>query len=238
LKPEQSKYTTSLQIWTFDPGVGQETYTFLPSSRRPLRFSAAQRCAPLAGSDNVVDDGFSGIGLQPTEFIFHYLGRHKVLLLSHVDAAKGDLPLDQAYTRDGPLPAWPKPVLGTREIRTVDVVDATPVTGNEGYCYSHRVVYFDTQLHGNLWIDIYDADGNLWKEFELYPVFRPLTSAYVEPGVTFFQQAQGFSVTRDFQNKHATASSAYKFTMDDDVPAPWNNAKLYSGPAGLQEIMR
>jgi hypothetical protein len=238
LKPEQSKYTTSLQMWTFDPGVPQETYSFLPSSRRPLRLSAAQRCAPVAGSDNVVDDGFSGIGLQPTQFIFNYLGRHKVLLKAHVDAANGELPVDTVYTKEGPLPAWPKPVLGPWEVRTVDVVDATPVAGNEGYCYSHRVVYFDTQMHGNLWIDIYDADGNLWKEFELYPVFRPLTSAYVEPGATFFQQAQGYSVTRDFQNKHASAGAAYHFTMDDNVPAPWSNTKVYSGPAGLQEIMR
>jgi hypothetical protein len=237
-RPEQSKYTTSLQIWTDDPNRPQETYTYLPSSRRPLRLSSAARCAPLAGTDNVVDDGFSGIGLQPSQFTFKYLGRKRLLLLAYVDASKTDYTLEQAYNQGPPIPAFPKPGLGTWEVRTVDIVDAQPVASNEGYCYSHRIVYFDTEYRGNLWIDIYDGDGNLWKDFELYPVFRPLTSKYVDKGETFFQQAQGFSVTRDFQNRHVSGGAAWQFTMDDDVPPPYQNYKVYSGPAGLQEIMR
>jgi hypothetical protein len=64
LLPEQSKYTTALDMQRDDPSAVQETYVFLPSLRRPLRLSSAARCSPILGTDWAQDDNAGGIAFQ------------------------------------------------------------------------------------------------------------------------------------------------------------------------------
>ena len=62
-QPEQSKYTSPLELVYDDPQKVPEFNVFLPSLRRALRLSSGARCAPYAGSDYAGDDVYAGIPL-------------------------------------------------------------------------------------------------------------------------------------------------------------------------------
>src|SRR5579885_2623638 len=141
--PEQSKYTTELQLQPKDPTKLQELYAFLPSLRRSLRLSSAARCTPLLGTDYIADDG----AWLPPNFAPTYLGEKKLLSIV-MDPNKSSDP--KSYAGGGAVagdtfPGWP--VAGTNhwELRNVYIIDllALPKLGN--YCYSHRVYYIDKQ---------------------------------------------------------------------------------------------
>ena len=85
LLPEQSKYTTALDLQRDDPSAVQESYVFLPSLRRPLRLSSAARCSPILGTDWAQDDNAGGIAFQVGNFHANFLGEKKVLAIIHAD---------------------------------------------------------------------------------------------------------------------------------------------------------
>jgi len=143
--PEQSKYTTELQLQPKDPTKLQELYAFLPSLRRSLRLSSAARCTPLLGTDYIADDG----SWLPPNFSPTYVGSKKVLTIV-MDPKKSPDPKSYAgggaYPGDA-FPGWP--VAGTNhwEVRDYYVIDllALPKLGN--YCYSHRIFYVEKQTY-------------------------------------------------------------------------------------------
>ncbi|HLI64452.1 MAG TPA: DUF1329 domain-containing protein [Terriglobales bacterium] len=79
-EPEQSKYTSPLELIYDDPQKVPEFYVFLPSLRRALRLSSSARCAPYAGSDYVGDDIYAGIPLPVGWFQARFLGERKILM--------------------------------------------------------------------------------------------------------------------------------------------------------------
>src|SRR5579883_844066 len=81
MAPEQSKYTTVLQVFYDDPARVAENYVFVPSLRRSLRLSAAARCAPFAGGDFTNDDFRNGFNLQVPIFQAKFLGTKRLLTM-------------------------------------------------------------------------------------------------------------------------------------------------------------
>ena len=59
-EPEQSKYTSPLELIFDDPQKIPEFYVFLPSLRRALRLSSSARCAPYAGGDTSATTSMAG----------------------------------------------------------------------------------------------------------------------------------------------------------------------------------
>ena len=122
--PEQSKYSTELQLQPADPNQFQESYVFLPSLRRSLRLSSAARCSPILGTDYVQDDG----GWMPTNFDAHYLGSKKLLtlIIDPAHAYSASTYLGGGNSSSGSLPGWPKAGTNKWELRTYDVIDLQP----------------------------------------------------------------------------------------------------------------
>ena len=197
--PEQSKYTTELQLQPKDPTKLQELYAFLPSLRRSLRLSSAARCTPLLGTDYIADDG----AWLPTNFAPTYLGLKKVLNV-YMDINKASDPKSYAGGGGAPGDAFPGwPVAGTNdwELRDVYVIDllALPKLGN--YCYSHRVYYIDKQNWNvaETGAENFDRTGKLYKLLWLagYPV-------NIHGVTTTYAYSTGMSMAMDFQNQHVT----------------------------------
>ena len=230
--PEQSKYTTELQLQPKDPTRLQELYAFLLSLRRSLRLSSAARCTPLLGTDYIADDG----AWLPTNFAPTYLGLKKVLNV-YMDTSKASDPKSYAgggtYPGDA-FPGWP--VAGTNhwELRDVYVIDllALPKLGN--YCYSHRVYYIDKQNWNvaETGAENFDRTGKLYKLLWLagYPV-------NIHGVTTTYAYSTGMSMAMDFQNQHVTWNNDTIVQIDDQVPADVRDASN-STPAALARVMK
>jgi hypothetical protein len=231
--PEQSKYTTELAVIRDNPNLPQEIYVFLPSLRRSLRLSSAARCSPLLGSDFVTDDdrGFSGLTNQ---FTATFLGRKRILNLMHMDRAGRH---DSANWLNVPgMIGWPKPVLGTWELRDTYIYNLQPAPSNKGYCYGSKVMYMDAQTDTLLFVDIYDHEQKFWKCFTSFYSLVPINDG---SGSEAAMQGDTTSTMFDFQNKHASfAWTSAEVAVNHGVPARYQNASLYAQPGGLDQVMR
>jgi Protein of unknown function (DUF1329) len=232
-QPEQSKYLTEITLSHDDPAQIGELYVFVPSLRRPLRLSSSARCAPIAGGDFVNDDFFSGCNFQAPEFDLKYLGTKKILNFFHMDRIKARDVAD--YTDPtSTLPSWPKPLLGKWELRDAYVVDVTPRPTQPGYCYGHKVIYFDKETFIPLWLDIYDRNEKLWKAFMTFSFPVPTPS-----GEEVYILGVNTETMVELQNKHLDISVVSgPVSIDKDVPTEYQNVQYMAFPGSLAQVMQ
>ncbi len=225
--PEQVKYNTTLQMWPADPANYPDFYSFLPSQRHSLRLATTATCKPLEGSDFVQDD----IGFQQAHFKAVYLGLKK-LLTRIQDPQKGR---DAAsYDVTASFPAWPRPGSGGWEMRDSYVIDLQPLPILGNYCYSHRVMYIDKETWFNVFTEMYDADGKLWKMHWNHAA--PLPDDGREVLINPASQVGG--VMLDFKGDHASIDLFRDMTVGEFVPRQYQNTEQLAFPAGLQEVLQ
>jgi hypothetical protein len=230
--PEQSKYTTELQLQPLDPTKLQELYVFLPSLRRSLRLSSAARCTPLLGTDYIADDG----SWLPPNFAPTLLGEKKILTLvmdpkfaydARSYAGGGAVP-------SGGFPGWPLAGTNHWELREDYVLDllALPVLGN--YCYSHRIGYIDkhTWITAQTGTEGYDRSSKLYKV--LWTAQVPIN---YRGQITTYVYSTGMSLAMDFQNSHVTWNNDTPVEIDNQVPADHRDP-VNATPAGLARVMK
>src|SRR5437588_7131243 len=213
LAPEQGKYSTVLDLIPADPTQFDELYEYVPTLRRSLRLSQAARCAPVFGSDYLIDDGNGGPPGLPQLFQIDYLGERKILALEHARPESFDSPatptqLDGRYYYSGGagIVPFPKPAMGKWELRDTYVLSLRRLPKfARGYCYSDRVMYVDKENYfGAGELDLYDSPGKLSKTqlAFLYPV--PLAAS----GGDLVELLAGpyIGLLVNFRNKHVTVS--------------------------------
>jgi hypothetical protein len=230
--PEQSKYTTELQLQPKDPSKLQELYAFLPSLRRSLRLSSAARCTPLLGTDYIADDG----SWLPPNFSATYLGSKKVLTIV-MDPQKSPDPKSYSgggtYSGDA-FPGWPAAGTNHWELRDYWVIDLLALPKLGSYCYSHRIFYVEKQTYyaAMAGAEAYDRTGKLYKMLWTanYPVdIHGLTTIYA--------YATGMSMAVDFQNQHITWNNDTHVLIDDQAPADLRDMGN-SAPGSLDHVMK
>ena len=235
LIPEQSKYTTALDLQRDDPSAVQETYVFLPSLRRPLRLSSAARCSPILGTDWAQDDNSGGIAFQLGLFNARYLGEKKVLAIVHADIAKGTgdrANLDKVLHTKLPVPGWPKAEMGKWEVRDAYIIDVQPI--NKDYCYAHKVFYVDKQNWGTLYYETYDKQEKLWKVNK-----NSLGVVKLNDGEMVTIPAATEDAIWDLQNTHASVSTIGTIPeIDKNASTDLQDAETFAFPGGLSRIMR
>jgi hypothetical protein len=241
--PEQSKYTTQLQLQPDDPSKLQENYVFLPSLRRSLRLSTAARCSPIFGTYYINDDG----GWMPTNFDVTYLGEKKLLVpvMDRKKAYEATTYAGGGKTAPGTFPGWPKAEgVDHWELRSHYIIDLKPLPILGNYCYSHRIFYIDRQtnisiLAGN---ENYDRTGKLYKLlWAAYPPYKfrgEETILLYSTSMSMAMDFQNKHVTANFQNKHVTANNDTPVQINEAVPAEYQDAATYSTPGGLARIMK
>jgi len=235
LLPEQSKYTTALDLQRDDPSAVQESYVFLPSLRRPLRLSSAARCSPILGTDWAQDDNNGGIAFQLGLFHANYLGEKKVLSIVHanIEAGTGSRDnLDKVLHVGIPIPGWPRAALGKWELRDAYIIDVVPISHD--YCYAHKIFYVDKQNWGTLYYETYDHSGNLWKVNK-----NSLGLIKLNTGEQVVIPSATEDAIWDLQNTHASVSTMGTIpAIDKDASAELQDAQTYAFPGGLARIMR
>ena len=125
-----------------DPTRLDELYEYIPTLRKSLRLSQAARCAPVFGSDYLIDDENDGPPGLPQLYRVDYLGEKKILALEHANPAAFDSPggpeqLDSEYYYPGTLGfvPFPKPAMGKWELRDSYVISLRRLpSAAKGYC--------------------------------------------------------------------------------------------------------
>jgi Protein of unknown function (DUF1329) len=246
ISPELGKYTTILDLASADPTKLDELYEYIPTLRRSLRLSQAARCAPVFGSDYLIDDENDGPPGLPQLFQIEYMGRKKILALEHANPASFDSPgnsrqLTDDYYYSGSIGfvPFPKPSMGKWELRDTYVLSLRRApSAAKGYCYSRRVMYVDEENYfGAGELDLYDPAGKLYKSQMVlsYPLPIPKTGGEVAelasgPNV-------GFIV--NFIDKHVTASVGLRSCVNSDCGKDgYLDIRRYASPEALMKIVR
>jgi hypothetical protein len=246
IAPEQGKYSAILDLTPGDPTRLDELYEYIPTLRRSLRLSQAARCAPVFGSDYLIDDESDGPPGLPQLYQIDYLGEKKILALEHANSAAFDSPggpaqLDSRYYYPGTLGIvpFPKPTMGKWELRDSYVISLRRLpSAAQGYCYSRRVMYVDKENYfGAGELDLYDPRGDLFKSqfVLLYPAVIPKTGGDVVELLT--GPNVGFLV--NFTNKHVTVSPGLKPCVNADCASDgYLDIRRYASPEALMKIVQ
>jgi len=246
LAPEQGKYSAILDLTPTDPTQLDDLYEYVPTLRRSLRLSQAARCAPVFGSDYLIDDENGGLPGLPQLFRIDYLGEKKVLVLEHAAPESFDSPatprqLDQRYYYPGEagIVPFPTPAMGKWEVRDTYVLSLKRLPQYaKGYCYSERVIYVDQEnFFGAGELDLYDTPGKLSKTEMafLYPVPIPASAGDVAELLT--GPYTGLLV--NFRNQHVTVSPYLRSCLDGGCAAGgYLDLSRYASPEGLMKIMQ
>jgi Protein of unknown function (DUF1329) len=244
--PEQGKYSAILDLIPADPTALDELYEYVPTLRKSLRLSQAARCAPVFGSDYLIDDENGGPPGLPQLFEIRYLGEKKILALEHATPAAFDSPgtpaqLDERYYYKGSSGVVPfsKPAMGKWELRDTYVVSLRRLPQfAKGYCYGDRILYIDKENYfGAGAVDLYDATGGLYKAqlVFLYPAPIPRTKGDVAELLS--GPYTGFLV--NLKNKHVTVEPGLNSCINVDCAKDgYLDVTRYASPEGLMKIGR
>lgn len=246
LAPEQGKYSAILDLTPSDPTELDDLYEYVPTLRKSLRLSQAARCAPVFGSDYLIDDQNGGPPGLPQLFQIDYLGEKKILTLEHAVPESFDSPatptqLDGRYYYSGDvgIVPFPKPAMGKWELRDTYVLSLKRLPQfAKGYCYSERIMYVDKENYfGAGELDLYDAPGKLSKTqlVFLYPV--PIPSSGGDMAELLAGPYTGLLV--NFRNKHVTIAPYMRSCINEDCSAAgYLDLTRYASPEGLMKIIR
>ena len=230
--PEQSKYTSPLELIFDDPQRVPEFYVFLPSLRRALRLSSSARCAPYAGGDYVGDDIYAGVPLPVGWFQAKYVGKKKMVMFRPTPSDREQFKIANYYY---PPLLFPKPKIGKWQVFDAVVIDVSRVASlNSGYCYGLRRMYADPRTWNIMWIDLFDQSNKFWKLMGWLESPEPVPEGGYVPNI------RGINWMIDFQNLHASFAWVGQdtFQINQQVPQQFYDVSRYGSPAGLQKIMK
>jgi hypothetical protein len=246
IAPELGKYTTILDLAPADPTRLNELYEYVPSLRRSLRLSEAARCAPVFGSDYLIDDENYGPPGLPQLFQIDYSGSKKILALVHAnpaafDLAGGSRQLDDTYYYPGAAAfvPFPKPSMGEWELRDSYVLTLRRLpSAARRYCYSRRVMYVDAENYfGAGELDLYDPTGRLSKLQMIFLYPAPIPQAGHDVAELTSGPSVGFIV--NFKDRHVTASVGLRSCVNSACAKDgYLDIRRYASPEGLMKIAR
>jgi hypothetical protein len=240
IAPEQGKYTTSLDLTYQDITKLDDIYTYLPTTRRPIRSSDAARCAPLQNTDFTWEDAALGPPGLPQQFEIKYLGEKRILALVHAKptaleqcGAATQLPSQYYYPASKGILPWARPSLGKWELRDTYVIDMSRLPAySQGYCYSRRVLYVDKETFFPLAIELYDPQGKLSKFITQF--WTPLTIP--DGGSTLGTNGPQTGWSVNFADKHVTIALTQNSCYNTNCDAQFLDSTEYASPEGLMKI--
>jgi hypothetical protein len=246
VSPEQSKYSTLLDLLPADPTRLDELFEYVPTLRRSLRLSQAARCAPVFGSDYLVDDENNGPPGLPQLFSVEYLGEQKVLALVHAvpeafDSAGTAVGLDPRYYYPGGtgVVPFPRPTAGRWELRDsyVIAIERLPQFSND-YCYGKRVLYVDKENYfAGAQLDLYDSSSQLFKSQLVfsYPELIPGT----ESDLAQLVAGSNTSFLINFKDRHLSLEPNLHACINSDCDRDgYLDIRRYASPDGLMKIVQ
>jgi hypothetical protein len=227
ITPEQSKYTTEIELTPADPVRDPESYVFLPSLRRALRLSASAKCAPILGTDFINDDPI----FQIPYFKISLLGEKKMLwpLLD----TEGSTRPESYTTKTAGIMGWPKPEISRWQLRDMYIVDLEPLPVLGRYCFNHKIMYIDKDGFIQAVVEEFDHSDKYWR----VSPYRQRVITYLGHKTLISAAGTVSNGPVDFQNSHQTVAFQYDLTIGDKVPQRYQDTAM-AFPGSLSQVMK
>lgn len=148
-----------------EPGRGDDTWSYGGHQTRRVRRLNEGIMSSAASEAEIFDpDHYSGFNPKPEEYKYRYLGEANMLAVVHAATtpAKG-------CVADGGASICPE----NWEARHLYIVEATPRGGVASQAlHSKTIVYVDSEMWFNPYVDIYDRGGQLWNSTIYWLTYR------------------------------------------------------------------
>jgi Protein of unknown function (DUF1329) len=225
--PEQSKYTTEIELTPADPVKDPESYVFLPSLRRALRLSTAAKCAPILGTDFINDDPI----FQIPYFKITMLGEKK-LLWPLLDTEGSTRP-ESYVTKASGILGWPKPEISRWQLRDMYIIDLEPLPVIGRYCFNHKIMYIDKDGFIEAVVEEFDHSNKYWR----VSPYRQRVINYLGQNTLISAAGSVSNGPVDFQNSHQTVAYQHELTLGTEVPTRLQDPAM-AFPGSLSQVMK
>jgi hypothetical protein len=168
LAPQDARGSGFIRYRYADPTRGDDNWSWTPGARRVRRINESimsTATAPGSAGANTWDpDHYSGFNPKTQEYNYRLLGEKNMLGSVHAEHS----PEVKCQT-DGGGSACPE----AWEMRHIYVVEATPDRARIAAALDSRtVIYMDTEMWFEPYIDTYDRRGQLWRNHIYWLAYR------------------------------------------------------------------
>jgi hypothetical protein len=167
LAPQDARGTSLLRYRYADPSHGDDTWTWTTGSRRLRRLNESIN-STATGAQSWDPDHYSGFNPKTEEYDYKFLGEKE--MLATVDAEHSP---EVRCSTDGGGSACPE----RWQMRHMYIVTAEPrrILGGQGITAaldSKTVIYMDSEMWFEPYIDTYDRRGELWRTHIYWLAYR------------------------------------------------------------------
>jgi hypothetical protein len=165
LAPEEARGQGIIRFRYADPNRGDDSWSWTPGTRRVRRLNESLN-STATGTQSFDPDHYSGFNPKTQEYDYKFLGEKEMLAVAH---AKNSPEVTCQY--DGGATACPE----DWEMRHVYIVEATPVrrtNAANNVLDSKTVVYLDSEMWFEPYVDGYDQKGALWRTNIFWATYR------------------------------------------------------------------
>ena len=164
LAPQDARGTGIIRFRYADPKRGDDSWDWNPGSRRVRRLNESI-LSTATGAQTFDPDHYSGFNPKTEQYDYKFLGEKE--LLASVHAAHSP---EVTCATDGGASACPE----NWEARHMYIVEATPRrdVNNPGALDKKTIVYLDSEVWFEPYIDTYDQSGQLWRTHIYWLAYR------------------------------------------------------------------
>jgi hypothetical protein len=171
LAPQDSRGTGFIRWRYADPKRGDDIWELNPGSRRVRRLDESIMSS-ATGAQSFDPDHYSGFNPKTEQYLYKFLGEKNMLATIHAEHSP-----EVRCPTDGGTSACPE----AWEMRHMYVVEAAPDRSRINALQSRTVVYMDSEMWFEPYIDTYDQAGRLFRSgiYWLATRDRPVPDARV-----------------------------------------------------------
>ncbi len=165
IAPEDARGTGLIRYRYGDPARGDDSWTWTPGARRVRRLDEAI-LSSATGPQTYDPDHYSGFNPKTEQYNYKFLGEKEMLACVHAAHSP-----EVTCPYDGGASACPE----EWEMRHMYVVEATPrrdLRQASGALDKRTVIYLDSEVWFEPYIDTYDQRGQLWRTHLYWLAYR------------------------------------------------------------------
>ena len=164
LAPQDARGQGIIRFRYADPKRGDDSWDWNPGSRRVRRLNESI-LSTATGAQTFDPDHYSGFNPKTEQYDYKFLGENE--MLASVHAAHSP---EMTCATDGGASACPE----NWEARHMYIVEATPRrdVNNPGALDKKTIVYLDSEVWFEPYIDTYDQRGQLWRTHIYWLAYR------------------------------------------------------------------
>jgi hypothetical protein len=171
LAPQDARGTGLIRWRYADPKRGDDTWDLNPGSRRVRRLDESIMSS-ATGPQSFDPDHYSGFNPKTEQYLYKFVGEKNMLATIHAEHSP-----EARCPTDGGTSACPE----AWEMRHMYVVEAVPDRSKVNALQSRTVIYMDSEMWFEPYIDTYDQSGRLFRSgiYWLATRDRPVPDARV-----------------------------------------------------------